>query len=68
MATKKYRAGRVLAVFLILVLALGGTLLVGVLTKKAKPTPSLALDLEGGTQLILTPKANAASGAKRRCV
>lgn len=65
MATKKYRAGRVLAVFLILVLALGGTLLVGVLTKKAKPTPSLALDLEGGTQLILTPKANAASGAKR---
>ena len=65
MAKKKYHAGRTLAFFLVLVLALTGTLLVGVLTKKAKPTPSLALDLEGGTQLILTPKGNAASGAKR---
>lgn len=65
MAKKKYHAGRTLAFFLVLVLALTGTLLVGVLTNKAKPTPSLALDLEGGTQLILTPKANAASGAKR---
>lgn len=65
MAKKKYHAGRTLAFFLVLVLALAGTLLVGVLTKKAKPTPSLALDLEGGTQLILTPKGNAASGAKR---
>ncbi|WP_288291710.1 protein translocase subunit SecD [uncultured Varibaculum sp.] len=65
MAKKKYHAGRTLAFFLVLVLALTGTLMVGVLTKKAKPTPSLALDLEGGTQLILTPKGNAASGAKR---
>lgn len=41
---------------LVLVVALIGGLIYGsIATKETKFTPSLALDLEGGTQLILTP-------------
>ncbi|MBD3688756.1 protein translocase subunit SecD [Nanchangia anserum] len=32
--------------------------------KKTTPTPALALDLEGGTQLILAPKVNAEAGGR----
>lgn len=56
MSSKRKRPGRTLTLFLVLVLALGITLAIGTFTKKTTGTPSLALDLEGGTQLILTPK------------
>ncbi|MDD7465824.1 MAG: protein translocase subunit SecD [Actinomycetaceae bacterium] len=62
MATKRaetrYKAGKRLVILTVLVIALIGTLGVGtVLSKGAnnRYTPDLALDLEGGTQLILTP-------------
>lgn len=52
---KTKHAGRSLLTFL-LVIAIGfGALIIGSLTGKTKLTPGLALDLEGGTQLILTP-------------
>ncbi|TRW47080.1 protein translocase subunit SecD, partial [Georgenia yuyongxinii] len=56
------RPGRKLIFLAVLVIALLGTLVGGVqLTKgdedAASFAPKLALDLEGGTQLILTPKA-----------
>lgn len=45
-----------LVVLAIMVLALLGSLLVGTVTSdKNRFTPDLALDLEGGTQIILTP-------------
>ena len=52
---KTKHAGRSLLTFL-LVIAIGfGALIIGSFTGKPKLTPGLALDLEGGTQLILTP-------------
>lgn len=52
---KTKHAGRRLLTFL-LVIAIGfGALIIGSFTGKTKLTPGLALDLEGGTQLILTP-------------
>jgi protein-export membrane protein, secD/secF family len=52
---KTKHAGRSLLTFL-LVIAIGfGALIIGSFTGKTKLTPGLALDLEGGTQLILTP-------------
>lgn len=52
---KTNHAGRSLLTFL-LVIAIGfGALIIGSFTGKTKLTPGLALDLEGGTQLILTP-------------
>lgn len=65
MATKKKHPGRTLITFLIIILAMAGVLTYGVIRGKAEPAPSLALDLEGGTQLILQPKANAAKNGKR---
>lgn len=56
MSSKKKRPGRTLILFLVLVLAMGLTLAIGTFMKKTTGTPNLALDLEGGTQLILTPK------------
>ncbi|UNX53276.1 protein translocase subunit SecD [Georgenia sp. TF02-10] len=57
---KKPRPGRTLGLLAVLVIALLGTLVAGVrLTaddeNPASFAPKLALDLEGGTQLILTP-------------
>lgn len=56
MSSKRKRPGRTLTLFLVLVIAMGITLAVGTFMKKTTGTPNLALDLEGGTQLILTPK------------
>ncbi|MPV37733.1 protein translocase subunit SecD [Georgenia subflava] len=54
---KKARPGRTLGFLAVLVLALFGSLFAGSqLTEDAAMTPKLALDLEGGTQLILTPR------------
>ena len=54
---KRYQAGKRLAVLTVLVVALVGALGVGTAISKNSNrfTPDLALDLEGGTQLILTP-------------
>lgn len=57
--TKKERPGRALIALLVLLCLLFGTLAYGVFAKKTSPAPSLALDLEGGTQLILSPKVEA---------
>lgn len=56
MSTKQLRRpGRQLLVLLLLI-ALGfGALAVGTATGRTSMTPGLALDLEGGTQVILTP-------------
>ena len=56
MSTKQIRhPGRRLLVLLVLI-ALGfGVLAAGVATGRTTVTPGLALDLEGGTQIILTP-------------
>lgn len=54
---KSKHPGRTLIMFLLLILVMAGTLGFGVFKGYTKPTPNLALDLEGGTQLILTPKA-----------
>ncbi|MHB1063280.1 MAG: protein translocase subunit SecD [Georgenia sp.] len=59
---KHARPGRVLGFLAVLIVALAGTLIAGVQAtgdqeNGASYAPRLALDLEGGTQLILTPKA-----------
>ena len=52
---QRKRPGRRLLMF-ILVLVIGfGALVAGTMRHKASLTPGLALDLEGGTQIILTP-------------
>ncbi|MCI6573582.1 MAG: protein translocase subunit SecD [Actinomycetaceae bacterium] len=55
--TTRYKAGKRLVILTILVIALLGTLGAGTVLGKGhnRYTPDLALDLEGGTQLILTP-------------
>ncbi len=51
----KTRPGRILLILLILTAALFGTIGVGAMVSDASWTPKLALDLEGGTQLVLKP-------------
>ncbi|WP_418605708.1 protein translocase subunit SecD [Georgenia sp. SUBG003] len=54
---KRERPRRTLGFLAVLVIALFASLFAGTkLTEEAAMTPKLALDLEGGTQLILTPK------------
>lgn len=60
--TKKEHPGRSLIALLVIVAVLVGTLIAGIATKKTDPTPKLALDLEGGTQLVLTPRVNKEAG------
>ncbi|MGC5616957.1 protein translocase subunit SecD [Georgenia sp. Z1491] len=50
------RPARTLLGLLVLVVALVGTLTAGNLAGSASPVPRLALDLEGGTQVIMTPR------------
>jgi preprotein translocase subunit SecD len=50
------RPGRTLLGFLIILIALGGILVGGVAGGSASFVPRLALDLEGGTQVILAPR------------
>lgn len=65
MAENRHRPGRTLLVLFLAILAAIGALVVGRATHAtgAAFTPNLALDLQGGTQLILTPR-NTASGAR----
>ena len=56
MAKKKNHPGRNLLTLAIVSLIAFGALTIGHFTDDAGYTPKLALDLEGGTQLILTPK------------
>ncbi len=51
------RPVRVIVVFLIAVVGLYVAIVLGTVFDDASPTPKLALDLEGGTQIILTPRA-----------
>ncbi|RRC96261.1 protein translocase subunit SecD [Schaalia canis] len=60
MSSKKRRPVRSLLVLLVAVIASIGALVAGHQTQGASYTPLLALDLEGGTQLILTPVSTAA--------
>ena len=53
--TTHARPGRVLAGLAAFILALGVLLFAGTQWGSAQPTPQLGLDLEGGTQLVLTP-------------
>ena len=54
-SNKRMRPGRRL-VMLLLIIAIGfGALVAGAVTHRTSMTPGLALDLEGGTQIILTP-------------
>lgn len=61
----KKSAIRMLIALIVVFAILVGTLIGGIYTKKAPRYPNLALDLEGGIQLILTPKATADKGARK---
>ncbi|MCI6584410.1 MAG: protein translocase subunit SecD [Mobiluncus porci] len=52
----KNKALRTLILFIVILLGLGGTFVGSNFFSDATWTPKLAIDLEGGTQLILTPK------------
>lgn len=56
MAKKQNRPVRSLVTLAVVSLLALGALIIGHFTDDASYTPKLALDLEGGTQLILTPK------------
>ena len=58
MAAKKTKnkALRTLIFFAVIVVALAGTLVGSTIFSDGSYAPKLAIDLEGGTQLILTPK------------
>ncbi|MDR3360476.1 MAG: hypothetical protein LBO20_07515, partial [Bifidobacteriaceae bacterium] len=55
--SKKARPGRTLVVLALLVVALFGAIGIGQWQDKTSFLPKFALDLEGGTQLVLTPQA-----------
>ncbi|MCI6411204.1 MAG: protein translocase subunit SecD, partial [Schaalia hyovaginalis] len=55
MSTRKRRPLRSLVTLLVAIIAAVTALVIGNLTQGASYVPSLALDLQGGTQLILTP-------------
>ncbi|MDO5719797.1 MAG: protein translocase subunit SecD [Actinomycetaceae bacterium] len=55
MAKKKKNPARILMTLVVLIVVGLGTLVGGVVTKNTSYVPELALDLQGGTQLILTP-------------
>ena len=52
---QRMRPGRRLLMFVLVIIIGFGALVVGTMRHKASLTPGLALDLEGGTQIILTP-------------
>ena len=52
---QRMRPGRRLLLFVLVIIIGFGALVVGTMRHKASLTPGLALDLEGGTQIILTP-------------
>ncbi|MFP5347184.1 MAG: protein translocase subunit SecD [Actinomycetes bacterium] len=56
------RAGRTLLTLAVLVVLLFGTIAAGVKWSNASWAPKLALDLAGGTQIVLTPKVEPGQG------
>ncbi|GAA3694016.1 protein translocase subunit SecD [Zhihengliuella alba] len=58
MAEPIRHARRALIWLFVLTVALGGALVAGVATGQTAATPKLALDLEGGTQMILAPRVD----------
>ena len=52
---QRKRPGRRLLMFVLVIIIGFGALVAGTMRHKASLTPGLALDLEGGTQIILTP-------------
>jgi len=52
---QRKRPGRRLLMFILVIVIGFGALVAGTMRHKASLTPGLALDLEGGTQIILTP-------------
>lgn len=60
----KTAAIRMLIALLVLIIIMSAALVFGVVQKNASAVPSLALDLEGGTQLILRPKAEGDKGGR----
>lgn len=60
MSTRKRRPLRSLVTLLVAIIAAVTALVIGNLTQGASYVPSLALDLQGGTQLILTPTSTEA--------
>lgn len=64
MASKTNRPGRTLLTLLIVTAIAVGALVIGHFTQGATFTPKLALDLEGGTQVILTPKLEEGSDSR----
>lgn len=62
--SKKKHPGRVLLALALIIVVMAGSLAFGVMKKKTSPAPALALDLSGGTQLILAPRPNTEAGAK----
>lgn len=57
MSTRKRRPVRSLVTLIVAIVVAAATLVIGNVTKGTSLVPSLALDLQGGTQLILTPKS-----------
>ena len=57
MSTRKRRPVRSLVTLIVAMVMAAATLVIGNVTKGTSLVPSLALDLQGGTQLILTPKS-----------
>jgi len=55
---------RALVGLLVIIVLGAGALVTGTLTSDAGWTPKLAVDLEGGTQVILTPKNTEGAGAR----
>ena len=58
------RPGRALLALVALLAVIFGSIALGVTTSNAQWTPKLALDLEGGTQVILSPKPQAGEEGK----
>lgn len=56
---RRPRPGRTLAALVLVVVALFAAVGAGSIWSTAKWSPGLALDLEGGTQVVLTPRATA---------
>ena len=57
MSTRKRRPVRSLVTLIVAMVVAVAGLVIGNVTKGTSLVPSLALDLQGGTQLILTPKS-----------
>ena len=58
------RPGRALLVLVALLAVIFGSIALGATTSDGQWTPKLALDLEGGTQMILSPKPQAGEEGK----